>query len=85
MLSDKDYTKMTLDELVSEEKKAKSQKIVAAVFIGFLVGVAIWTATHKGGTFLTFSLLIFGLFVGSRYSKNLKSIQAEMSRRDAIR
>lgn len=76
---------MALDELVSEEKKLNSQKIPSVVLIGFLVGIAIWSATHKGGPFLTFGLLIFALFVGSRYSKNLKSIQAEISRRDIVR
>ncbi|RDB05809.1 hypothetical protein DVG78_11595 [Runella aurantiaca] len=85
MLSNKDYSKMTLEELGSEEKKIKSQKIPTALFIGFLVGIAIWSATHKGGFFLTVGLLIFALIIGSRYSKNLKSIQAEISRRDTGR
>lgn len=76
---------MTLDELVSEEKKVKSQKIPFAVFMGFLVGVAVWSATHKGGFFLTFGLLIFVLVIGSRHSKSLKSIQAEISYRNTIR
>ncbi|WP_229599444.1 hypothetical protein [Runella rosea] len=49
LVGNKDYSKMTLDELVSEEKKKKSQKIPTALFIGFLVGIAIWSATHKGG------------------------------------
>ena len=53
MFSSKDYSKMTLDELVSAEKKLNSQKIPSAVFIGFLVGIAVWSATHKGGFFLT--------------------------------
>ena len=79
----KDYSKMTLDELVSEEKKLRSQKIITAVFIGFVIGIAIWSATHKGG-FLTFILLIFSLLIGFRYSKNLKDIQAEINRRDTV-
>lgn len=43
----KDYSKMTLDELVSEEKKMNSQKIPFALFIGILVGIAVWSATHN--------------------------------------
>lgn len=85
MFSSKDYSKMTLDELVSEERKVKSQQIPVALIIGFLVGIAIWSATHKGSIFLTFGLLIFAPFIGSRYSKNLKDIQAEISRRDTVR
>lgn len=76
---------MTLEELVSEEKKMKSQKITIAVFIGVVIGIAIWSATHTGGFILTIGLLIFAVLLGSRYSKTLKSIQAEISRRDTIR
>ncbi len=84
LIGNKDYSKMTLDELGSEEKKMKSQKIPTALFIGFLVGIAIWSATHTGGFFLTVGLLIFALVIGSRYSKNLTSIQAEINRRDTV-
>ncbi|WP_223834341.1 hypothetical protein [Spirosoma profusum] len=72
---------MTLDELVSEEKKLKSQKVTIAVFIGFLVGVAVYAATHKGFV-LPVILLISSFLIGSRYSQSLKGIQAEISRRN---
>ena len=85
MFSSKDYSKMTIEELVSEEKKMKSQKITTAVFVGLLVGIAIWSATHKGGFLLTIGLLIFATLIGSRYSKKQKDIQAEISRRDTVR
>lgn len=76
---------MTLDELVSEEKKVKSQQIPFALLIGFVVGIAIWLASHKGGFLFTTGLMIFALFIGSRHSKNLKGIRAEISRRDTVR
>ena len=75
MLSAKDYSKMTLDELVLQEKRMKSQKIITALVIGFFVGVAIWSATHKGGFILSIGLLAFALFIGSRHSKNLVGIK----------
>lgn len=81
----KDYSKMTLDELVSEGKKMNSQKILFALFVGFLVGVAVWSATHNGGFVVTIILLISADLAGSVYSKNLKSVQAEISRRGAGR
>jgi uncharacterized membrane protein YbjE (DUF340 family) len=84
MFSGKDYTKMTLDQLVSEEKKMKSQKITIAVFIGVVIGIAVWSATHKGGFLLTIGLLLFAVLIGSQYSKNRKDIQAEISRRDTV-
>lgn len=75
---------MTRDELVSEAKKMKSKTttVTTALVMGFLVGIAIWSATHQGGFFLTGGLLIAALLIGTGYSKNLKSIQAEISRRD---
>ena len=78
---------MTLDELVSEEKKMKSKSttVTTALFIGFLVGIAVWSATHRGGFLLTVGLLAFALFIGSSYSKKLKGIQAEINRRDTVR
>lgn len=84
MFSSRDYSKMTLEELVLEEKKMQSQKIPSAVFIGVLIGIAVWSATHKGGFVLTIGLLIFATLMGSRYSKNLKNVQTEISRRDTV-
>ena len=84
MFSNTDYSKMTLEGLMSEMKKAKSQQIPVALFVGFMVGIAVWSATHKGGFLWTVGLMIFGLYVGSRFSKNLKSIQTEISRRDVV-
>ncbi len=75
---------MTLEELVSEEKKMKSQKTTTGVFIGVLLGIAVYAATHKG-FILPVILLIFSFLIGSRASQNLKSIQAEISRRYPVR
>lgn len=85
MLLNKDYSQMKLDELVEKEKKMKSQKAIIALFIGLVIGIAVWSATHKGGFFITIILLVFSLLIGSIYSKNLKGIQSEISRRDTVR
>ena len=74
---------MTLDQLVIEERTMQSQKTITALFVGLLVGIAIWSAAHKGGGF-TFILLFFAYLVSSRYSKKLKRIQAEISRRNIV-
>jgi hypothetical protein len=60
---------------------------MTALVIGLFVGVAIWSATHrhKGDFVLTIGLLTFALFIGSRHSKNLAGVQAEISRRDTVR
>lgn len=84
MSTDKDCSKMTLDELVSEEKKLNSQKTLTAVLIGFFVGVAVWSATHEGGFISTIGLLISALVIGSSYNKKRKTVQAEISRRNTV-
>ena len=84
MATDEDYSKMTLDELVSEEKRLNSQKTLTAVLIGFFVGVAVWSATHEGKFIVTVGLLISALVVGSSYNKKRKRIQAEISRRNTL-
>lgn len=83
MLENKDYSKMTLEELVSEEKKMKSQKIPTAVFIGLLLGIAVYSATHKG-FILPVILLIIAFLIGSRNSKTMKNVQAEINRRNTV-
>lgn len=84
MFSSEDYSNMTLDQLVSEEKKLNSQKIPIALLAGFIVGLAVWSATHKGGFVLTVILLIFPFLIGSKYSITQKAIQAEIRRRNTV-
>lgn len=81
MLNNKDYSKMTLEELLSEEKKMKSQKIPTAAFVGLLIGVAIYSATNKG-FILPVILFIVAFLIGSRNSKSIKDIQAEINSRN---
>jgi len=76
---------MTLAELMSEEKKIKAQKTTTAVLVGVVVGIAVWSATHKGGFYFTVMLLLAALGLGFRSARNLKGIQAEISRRDTAR
>ncbi len=72
---------MTLEELVSAEKKMQSEKTLTAVIIGVVIGIAVYSATHRG-FILPVILLIAAYLIGSRHAKNLKDIQAEISRRN---
>jgi uncharacterized membrane protein len=83
MLDSKDYAKMTLEELMAEEKKMKSQRILIAVFIGFLIGIAVYSATNKGFLLPVF-LLIVAFLIGRRNSQIMKGIQAEIERRNNV-
>ncbi len=78
----RDYSQMTPDELVSAAEKTKSQRLLVALLIGFLVGMAIWSATHGGGFLMTTGLLIAAGLIGSRYTRKVKSLQAEINRRN---
>jgi hypothetical protein len=80
--NNKDYTTMTREELVSEEKEVSGRKITTAVFIGLLVGIAFYAAV-QGKFFLTLIVLFFAFRMGSGYSQNLKRIQEEISSREA--
>lgn len=82
MLSPKNYAEMTTEELASEEKRMKSQKIITAIFIGFIVGIAIYAATVKKSFFLTTFLLFLAGLMGSRSAQNVKNLQAEINRRN---
>lgn len=74
---------MTLEELVSEEKKMKSGTTPSAFIIGMLVGVAVWAATG-GKFFLTIGLLGVALFIVYQNSQTRKAIQAEIIRRKSV-
>lgn len=74
---------MTLDELVAEEKKVQSQKILTAALIGLFIGVAFWSAIDKNFA-NTGVMLLFAYIISSIYNKKLKKIQAEISRRNTV-
>lgn len=84
MFTIKNYSNLSLEELKSEENKLKSYKIPIALLCGFLMGVAIWSATHQWGFFKTVMLMAFSFFVGNKYSQTLKEIQAEINTRNHI-
>jgi hypothetical protein len=84
VLSNTDYAKMTREELASAENGVKSQKNITAVILGMLVGIAVWSATHRG-LFLPILLLVIAFVIGARYSQSEKRIQAEIRSRDTVR
>jgi len=83
MANNKDYSKLTLEELLIEEKKIKKNEIINAVIIGFLIGVMIYGIATKGFGFLYIFIPL--LFISGTYKNaqklkhNLKQIQAEIN------
>ena len=78
-----DYSQMTREEFASEAKKMKSRKITTALFMGVLVGIAVWSATHKGGL-LTYLLLVGAILIGRSTAHAVKSFEAETHRRETV-
>jgi len=81
-----DCSTKTLDELVSEKRQMKAQRILTALVIGVTIGVAVHAATH-GSSILPFFLLILLFRVGSSASRNSQNLligQAELRHRKAV-
>ncbi len=88
MSDNKDYSKLTLEELWVEEKKVKKNKTIAAVLIGFLIGVMIYGIVNHGFGFLHIFIpliLISGIYKNSqKLAHNLTQIQAEINSKDRV-
>lgn len=70
-------------ELEVELKKRKNERIFFGLFIGFLVGIAIWSATHKGG-FWTFFILAFVFYIAKKNWGNFDEITNEINSRKVL-
>ncbi len=83
MFKKKDYSKLTLEELLIEEKKIKKNELFSAGFIGFLIGIMVYGLAKNGFGFLYIAIplfLIFGIYKNSQIQKeNLKQIQQEIN------
>jgi hypothetical protein len=82
MNTDQNISKMTYDELIVAQKKAKTKRIISAVLIGAFIGVAVYAATHHKGFILTVFLLIVPFWFARESSQHLNDIQAELSSRE---
>lgn len=86
MSAQKDYAKLTLEELLSEEKKIKRNEAFAAGFIGFLVGIMVYGVARNGFGFLYIAIplaMIVLIYRNSQRQKQaLQQIRAEISLRN---
>jgi hypothetical protein len=83
MLPTTDYSKLSLEELTAEEQKLKSSKTTTGLFIGILIGIAVYSATHNG-FILPIILIVCAFLIGYMNAQNMKSIQAEIKRRGTV-
>ena len=86
MSDNKDYSKLALEALRTEEKKIKKMEITSAVIIGFLTGVIIY-GVAKNGIGLIYIIIPLILITGmvrhsQKLKRNLRQIQAAMNEKN---
>ena len=74
----KDIAAMTVEELQAEEKRARTEQITAAVFIGFLIGVIVYGVATQGFGLLYTAISLGLIFLISRNSNKTKQRLADI-------
>ena len=68
------------EALRQEEKKQKKSLTLYGIFVVLMMGVAVWSATHKGSIILSFLPLFLMPMLG-KLDKNHKAVKAEIQAR----
>lgn len=79
-MKQKEVSELTDQELIEEEKKIKPSPIVDAFFIGFLVGVIIYSLLVNSWGFLTL-IPLFMIYRLLKKSKRYEMLKNELKRR----
>ncbi len=84
----KDYSKLSLEELATEQKKIKNQQISTALLIGMLVGVIVYGLVINGFGWLYIGISLFLIYIINSGSKKLKQhqelIKSEISKKNVV-
>lgn len=87
MSVNKDYTKLTLEELLIEQKKIKRQQLFSAAMIGFFIGVIVYGFLRNGFGWVYISISVFMIYLTNKnaksYKQNLEQIKAEIANKNA--
>ncbi|MCP9756845.1 hypothetical protein EGI26_16895 [Lacihabitans sp. CCS-44] len=67
-----DYSKLTLEELLIEQKKIKKQQMYTAGLVGLLIGVIVYGLVINGFGWLYIGISVFMIYIISSGSKKLK-------------
>lgn len=90
MAANMDHARMSLEELVAEEKKARKEQLLVSVLIGFMVGVlafALVVAVKAGKDLRIISILLPSAMIyvfyrmAVRTNQRMAEIRAELGRR----
>ncbi|MGN0019645.1 MAG: hypothetical protein ACI35Z_02545 [Sphingobacterium hotanense] len=77
----KKLSDLTDQEILDKKKKLKTNQIISAVLIGFLVGIAVYSTITKGLGFFTFFPLFF-IFLIAKNKSDLNNINLEIKNRN---
>lgn len=78
MSEQKDYSALSLEELLAEEKKIKRNEITGAVVIGFLIGVMIFGVASNGFGIIYTVIPIVLIGAIARHSGKQKQVLREI-------
>lgn len=81
-MDEKKINELSNEELLDKKKKGKINKIINAVFIGFCIGIAVYSASKKGLSFATIAPLLLAVFAYKYFGKNEKLVDEELKSRD---
>jgi hypothetical protein len=82
-MEQKPLTELTDQELQAELKKRKQSLIFACVFVGMSIGIAVWSATHKGG-FLFMLLPFLVAYFFRNTSNEVNEVKKEIDIRKTV-
>ena len=82
MFEKKDYSKLTLEELLVEEKATQKKASAYKIIAGVAVGVTLYAIYRHTNGFIHVLILLLSPFILHRNGENLKKIQAEIKNRD---
>ena len=74
-------SKLTDQELAAEAKKNKTNSIISAGLISFLIGIAVYSTVKNGLGFFTFFPLFFAYLIFNN-SKKSKALKEELNSRN---
>ncbi|MEM9837405.1 MAG: hypothetical protein AAF828_12930 [Bacteroidota bacterium] len=81
------YHDLSLTELRAEVKKGKQQEIIAAVFIGFLVGIIIFGVAAGGVSFVAYFIpaILIAAFLknGKQHREKMQKLREALAAKTA--
>jgi hypothetical protein len=80
-MSQKELSALSDQELLEEAKKIKPSPVVDAFFIGFLVGIIIFSVAVNGWGFLTL-IPLFLIYVFLKKGKRMEALNKELKDRN---